>query len=205
MTITDLSDPNDEEGDYKNTGKRRTLVILQCDKAIETHANVDKLIELMKFPDLDVEYTFTADLKMVNLSVGLSSCNCIHSCPYCEGAKFAYNKKGIWKATNKFGQYFPGKTRTLGSIKLNNRRFIVHGKGLNAPKYKNCVRNVVGLWSEDMDHVRTLSLFPIDPLHVLLLGPINDLIPILRNKFPKQIDEFLARHNLKNNEVIGGI
>ena len=69
MTITDLSDPNDEEGDYKNTGKRRTLVILQCDKAIETHANVDKLIELMKFPDLDVEYTFTVDLKMVNLIV----------------------------------------------------------------------------------------------------------------------------------------
>ena len=41
MTITDLSDPNDEEGDYKNTGKRRTLVILQCDKAIETHSDTD--------------------------------------------------------------------------------------------------------------------------------------------------------------------
>ena len=109
----------------------------------------------MKFPELDIQYTFTADLKMVNLSVGLSSCNCIHSCPYCEGAKFAYNKQGIWKETNKFGQYFPGNTRTLGSIKLNNRRFIVHGKGLNAPKYKNCVRSIVGLWGEDMDHVKT--------------------------------------------------
>ena len=32
----------------------------------------------------------------------------------------------------------------------------------------------------------------------------NDLIPILRNKFPKQIADFLARHNLKNNEGIGG-
>ena len=55
-----------------------------------------------------------------------------------------------------------------------------------------------------MDGVRTLSLFPIDPLHVLLLGPINDLIPILRKKFPTQIDDFLDRHNLKNNEGIGG-
>ena len=49
MTITDLSDPNDEEGDYKNTGKRRTLVILQSDKAIETHEIIAKLIDLMKF------------------------------------------------------------------------------------------------------------------------------------------------------------
>ena len=180
------------------------MVILQSDKAIETHENVDKLISLMKFPELDIQYTFTADLKMVNLSVGLSSCNCIHSCPYCEGAKFAYNKQGIWKETNKFGQYFPGNTRTLGSIKLNNRRFIVHGKGLNAPKYKNCVRSIVGLWGEDMDHVKTLSLFPIDPLHVLLLGPINDLIPILSDSFPSQIEDFLRRHNLKHNEGIGG-
>ena len=204
VTITDLSDPNDDEGDYKSTGKRRTLVILQSDKAIETHANVEKLIELMKFPELDVEYMFTADLKMVNLSIGLSSCNCIFSCPYCQGAKWAFNKKGKWKETNKFGQYFPGKPRTLGNIKLNKRRFVVLGKGKNAPKYKNCIRNVVSLWSEDMDHVKTLSLFPIDPLHVILLGPINDLMPLLRKKFPKQIDDFLARHNLKNNEGIGG-
>ena len=48
------------------------------------------------------------------------------------------------------------------------------------------------------------SLFPIDPIHVILLGPINDLMPLLRKKFPKQIDDFLARHNLKNNEGIGG-
>ena len=68
------------------------MVILQSNKAIETHANVEKLIELMKFPKLDVDYTFTADLKMVNLSVGLSSCNCILSCPYCQGAKWAFNQ-----------------------------------------------------------------------------------------------------------------
>ena len=78
----------------------------------------------MKFPELDIDYTFTADLKMVNLSVGLHSCNCIHSCPYCEGAKWAFNKKGIWKETNKFGEYFPGRFRTLGNIKLNRRRFV---------------------------------------------------------------------------------
>ena len=80
VTITDISDPNDEEGDYKNTGKWRTLVILQSDKAIETHENIDKLISLVKFPELDIEYTFTADLKKVNLSVGINGCNCIHSC-----------------------------------------------------------------------------------------------------------------------------
>ena len=105
---------------------------------------------------------------------------------------------------NKFRQYFPGRPRTLGNIKMNKRRFIVLGKGKNAPKYKNCVRNIVNLWGEGMDGVRTLSLFPIDPLHVLLLGPINDLIPILRKKFPTQMDDFMARHNLKNNEGIGG-
>ena len=55
-----------------------------------------------------------------------------------------------------------------------------------------------------MDHVKTLSLFPIDPLHVLLLGPMRDLMPILSNKFPSQIEDFLARHNLKDNEGIGG-
>ena len=71
------------------------MVILQSDKAIETHENVAKLIDLMKFPELDINYTFTADLKMVNLSVGLHSCNCIHSCPYCEGSKWAFNNKGI--------------------------------------------------------------------------------------------------------------
>ena len=123
---------------------------------------------------------------------------------YCEGAKWAFNKKGIWKETNKFGEYFPGRTRTLGNIKLNRRRFVVHGKGQNAPKYRNCVRDVVNLWGKEMDHVRTLSLLPIDPLHVLLLGPINDLMPILRDKFPEKIDAFLSKHNLKNNEGIGG-
>ena len=78
------------------------------------------------------------------------------------------------------------------------------GKKASASKYKNCVRDVVSLWSEDMDQVRTLSLFPIDPLHVLLLGPVNDLMPILSKKFPEIIDAFLAAHNLKNNEGIGG-
>ena len=78
----------------------------------------------MKFPELDIDYTFTADLKMVNLSVGLCSCNCIHSCLYCEGANWAFNKKGIWKETNKSGEYFPGRIRTLGNIKLNRRQFV---------------------------------------------------------------------------------
>ena len=91
---------------------------------IKTCVSYIKLIDLMKFPELDIDYTFTADLKMVNLSVGLHSCNCIHSCPYCEGANWAFNKKGIWKETNKFGEYFPGRFRTLGNIKLNRRRFV---------------------------------------------------------------------------------
>ena len=83
VTIRHLSDSKDEEGDYRNTGKRRTLIILQSDKAIETHEIIAKLIDLMKFPELNINYTFT----------------------------------------NKFGEYFPGRIRTLGNIKLNWRRY----------------------------------------------------------------------------------
>ena len=49
VTLTHLSDSKDEGGNCRNTGKRRTLIILQSDKAIETHEIIAKLIDLMKF------------------------------------------------------------------------------------------------------------------------------------------------------------
>ena len=113
------------------------------------------------------------------------------------------DKRGKWKTTNKFGQYFGGDTRTMGSIKSNHNDFITIGKGEDAPDYKNCIRELISLWDE-MDHVPVLHLFPIDPLHILLLGPINNLVPILRQRFTVVMDEFFTKHNLKSSEGIGG-
>ena len=106
---------------------------------------------------------------MVNIMLGISSNSCSFPCPYCEGAKWAKNKKGKLAVTNKFGRFVRARERTLKNIKLNQRNFINNG-GVNAKDYKNCVREVISLWDNDMDHVSVLSLFPIDPLHVLLLG-----------------------------------
>ena len=50
--------------------------------------------------------------------------NLVRKYVYCEGAKWAFNKKGIWKETNKFGEYFPARIRTLGNIKLNRKEMI---------------------------------------------------------------------------------
>ena len=144
---------------------------MQADACNETYANVKQLIQLMKFPELDREFTFTGDLKMVNIMLGLSSCSCSFPCPYCEGAKWAKNAKGKLAVTNKFGRFVRARERTLENIKLNQRNFIIKG-GVNAKKYKNCVREVISLWNNDMDHVSVLSRFPIDPLHVILLGTV---------------------------------
>ena len=145
------------------------MIILQADACNESYANVKQLIQLLKFPELDREFTFTGDLKMVNIMLGISSASCSFPCPYCEGAKWAKNAKGKMAVTNKFGRFVRGRERTLGNIKVNQRNFIVKG-GVNAKKYKNCVREVISLWDNTMDHVSVLSRFPIDPLHVLLLG-----------------------------------
>ena len=144
-------------------------MILQADCAHECYDNVRQLIKLLNFPELEEEFTFTSDLKMVAIMLGNSGNSSNFSCPYCEGAKWAINTKGKWAVTNKFGRFVGARRRTLGNIKLHQRNFILKG-GANAAKYKNCVREVISLWDSKMDHVRTLSLFPIDPLHIILLG-----------------------------------
>ena len=56
--------------------------------------------------------------------------------------------------------------------------------------------------SDDIGEAEDLYIGETDEIWEKL--DANDLIPILRNKFPKQIADFLNRHNLKNNEGIGG-
>ena len=109
--------------------------------------------------------------------------------------------------TNKRGLYVKKRRRTFRNMLDNNHRFKTVGKSKNMNKYFNCQFQpmMCGKWDKD-DYI--LNRYPIEPLHIFLLGSPNDLLGLLKNEKDSEgniiMDQFYEKHNLTMTEGRGG-
>ena len=106
-----------------NTGVNRILLLAQGQGWSETHNNLRSIVELMDFES--IEFSLAADLKLLNVLLGLSGHNGTFACLFCEGAMTLE----------------PGVPRTFASLILNSAAYIAAGsKKSTMAEYKNCIK-----------------------------------------------------------------
>jgi hypothetical protein len=106
-----------------NTGVNRILILAHGQGWTETHNNLRAIVELMNFEE--IEFSLAADLKLLNVILGLSSHSGTHACLFCEGLM----------------NLEPGKPRTFASLILNSANYIAAGSIKSTmADYKNCVK-----------------------------------------------------------------
>ena len=111
--------------------------------------------------------------------------------------------------TNKRGLYVKKRRRTFRNMFGNNHRYKTIGKSnkSNMNKYFNCQYEpmMCGKWDKD-DFI--LKRYPIEPLHIFLLGSPNDLLGLLKDEKDSEgnliMDQFYEKHNLTMTEGRGG-
>ena len=106
-----------------NSGVNRILLLAHGQGWSETHNNIRSIVELMDFDS--IEFSLAADLKLLNVLLGLSSHSGTYACLFCEGAMTLE----------------PGVLRTFASIIINSAEYIAAGsKKSTMAQYKNCIK-----------------------------------------------------------------
>ena len=120
----------------------------------------------------------------------------IHGCPFCEGYKD--QKLGVWiagclRTFKSLGEYYTKYTEE-GNSKRSNLKFFMSCEEMPLQLMKN------------QDKMFTLFVLPPDPLHVILLGPVNDVMDKLEQLYPVELrEEFYPKnHFKKSGEGPGG-
>ena len=63
-------------------------MIARVDQVPENYTNVTILMSRLNLTELKKDFCVVADLKLVDIMVGIQSTSSMHPCPYCDGAKF---------------------------------------------------------------------------------------------------------------------
>ena len=64
-------------------GVRRCLIIGILEDVPETHYNVHRILQILDIRPQDLDLTFTTDLKLLNILLGMQGHSSSHSCAYC--------------------------------------------------------------------------------------------------------------------------
>ena len=178
----------------KASGTRRSIVLLECDNAVENYSNLVKLFALLDLPNFSEKFKFTGDFKLLRIMLGLSAGNPTYGCPFCLGQKIKSS-----------GKYMRGLARTLGFCKEESQKFRDKSKSdkLKANKHYNCINSPVEIMNGEDDNW-TLLLFPPGPLHTILLGGPNDLMKAMKKKHLTKFNEFAKKFGHEMTEGKGG-
>ena len=76
-------DENAEKDGEKNSGVNKVITLAEVEGLQERHFNLRRLLEATKLEECS--FVVAADLKLINLILGISSHGGKFSCPYCEG------------------------------------------------------------------------------------------------------------------------
>ncbi|XP_065652986.1 uncharacterized protein LOC136080295 [Hydra vulgaris] len=112
--IGNLFDPEKERCEDQNShgtysGINHFIVLAYCENLQETHKNLAILLDLLKLEDC--KYVLAADLKIINILLGISSHGGMYACAWCEGEC----------------ELFGGLTRTFLSLDLWHQRYMEAG------------------------------------------------------------------------------
>ena len=207
MSIFDMSDLSRDFWGYSRAGRRRTLVIAASDEMEESHANINLVMEELKLWELqDLDWILTGDLKFANIVFGVQCHSCMHNCVYCEGCKRDQNGN----TTNSVdADWFPGPYRTSA---INKARMTLWkslcGHLKTQRSHLSTFKNVEFIHIRlppGWEHLEIILLLPPDALHVILLGPVQDIITTLKKLYPDLMTAFFLRCGIgKRRSQIAG-
>ena len=151
------------------SGVNRSIVLAFVEGMKENHKNLRVVIELLQLHKLP--FVVAADLKLLNVLLGLSGHGGKFACYLCEG------EIGLEAGT----------LRTFSSLIQNSEAYAAAGsKPTTMKKYKNCINPP--LLDVDEDQL-VLSVVPPPELH-LLMGATNKKLELVR--------EYLAKFGLED-------
>ena len=190
-----LSQPNVKDRS-KSTSVKRCLVVARVDSVPENYTNVTILMSKLNLPALRKDFCVVADLKLVDIMVGIQSTSSMHPCPYCDGYKV--DKTG--KKTNQKGTFVKGSKRTgrtlqtdfesYNSLGRSDRKQLMNFNSVEFPPL------YIHEGQEDMD---VIQLYPPPVLHTGILGPGNDCLTQLEGYFPQEMEAFYSEHHIKSS------
>lgn len=156
------------------SGVKRTFIIAISPNLKERYENVKIVLEKLQIKQLDMAYTFSVDLKLANILVGIQSHGSSYPCVYCDCPKSNFSNIA---AANSYTM------RTLGTIRQNAMLYQSAKQNfpnLTAKDYKSCVHKP--LVSGEDRCILFQSLTPSE-LH-LMLRVTNKLFSELEKSYP---------------------
>ena len=171
-----MKGPDAEIEMFSDAGVKRMMLLAVFPEVDETFESIENLVSSLKLR-VGSKRMLCADLKVVNMSLGLQSYQCRHPCPFCEW------RKGEDKHDHP--------ERTFENIRHNFERFQeqASGKKEKVKNFFNCIRPASALFPENG---RVIDVVALPELH-LLLGVVNKLFVEL-----KGIDARVAKEWSRN-------
>ena len=165
---------NYDSKEAKNTGVNKVIILAFAKNVCESHTNLQTLIEKTKLNDL--KFYLAADLKLLNIVLGLSGHGGKYPCLFCDGDK-----------TNL------GELRTFNMLKNTYKNFAKSGfKKSSMQLYKNVIHPCLLVEPGEM---YVLDVIPPPELHLLM-----KIITEISNVLCKEPD---VAFWLKNMELFG--
>ena len=177
----------------KSTSTKRCFLVGRIDSVPENRTNVKVLIDHLNLPELRRDFCIIADIKLIDLMVGIQSTSSIHSCPYCTGNKV--DKSG--KPTNQKGTWVKGETRTGRNLVESYEAYTQSGSKRKNLKNFNSVEHMPLHIHENQQNLSVIELYPPPQLHCGILGPANDVLAKLDELFPADMAAYRALFHIK--------
>ena len=194
MTLVDEDKVEDAKTHLKATGSKRTVILLQCDGVPESEYNIRKLFGLLDLDLYNKFIQFTSDVKVTLKLCGIGSARSYFPCYCCDGAKYSDGQ-----ITSGRGLFVKGDTtRTFENLHESYEKFMKEAKGdkKRGPEFKSVTSKPISL-QKQFDKKENVVKLPIEVLHVVLLGPPNDLLKRLKKLFPLKMIQFYRRYKIK--------
>ena len=146
-------------------------------KIPENYANLKKIIDCLGLRDYaSLDTTFSSDLKLINILLGMQAHSCAHACAYCN-----IRTRGVGAYDETLRQI---QHRTFGSLQTDYNNLVVNGSKIkDAKKYYNVVHEPMLKPNGDDFSLNQLILHKMPPpeLH-LFEGNVNHIIDALSKK-----------------------
>ena len=161
----------------------------------ENHHNINLVANKLKLWELeDLDWILSVDQKFANIVFGVQCHTCHHNCVYCEGCKMDENGN---KTNSVDADWYPGVYRTPAINKSRQTLWVctcghLKGKRDRLSTFKNVEYPHIRL-PPGWEHVKIIFLLPPDPLHVILLGPVQDVFNALKTRYPDLMTAFFRR------------
>ena len=173
----------------KSTSTKRCLVIARIDQVPENYTNVTILMSKLNLPELRKDFCVVADLKLVDIMVGIQSTSSMHPCPFCDGHKV--DKNG--RKTNQKGTFIKGIPRTMKNVQDHFADYSVHPDKKQLMNHASVQFPPIYI-HPGQENMTVMQLYPPPQLHCGILGPGNDTMRKL-----EEFEQFYAQLHIKGS------